>query len=62
MKKYQTVTDNPPIRIYINKIGNRIIFKIKTRCYLELITPETMKLLGGIQNKIYGGECTSLRS
>ena len=62
MKKYQTVTDNPPIRIYINKIGNRIIFKIKTRCYLELITPETMKLLGGIQNKINGGECTSLRS
>ena len=62
MKKYQTVTDNPPIRTYINKIGNRIIFKIKTRCYLELITPETMKLLGGIQNKINGGECTSLRS
>ena len=62
MKKYQTVTDNPPIRIYINKIGNRIIFKIKARCYLELITPETMKLLGGIQNKINGGECTSLRS
>ena len=62
MKKYQTATDNPPIRTYINKIGNRIIFKIKTRCYLELITPETMKLLGGIQNKINGGECTSLRS
>ena len=62
MKKYQAVTDNPPIRIYINKIENRIIFKIKTGCYLELIMPETMKLLGGIQNKVNGGECTSLRS
>ena len=23
-------TDNPPIRIYVNKIGNRITFRIKT--------------------------------
>ena len=32
-------------RIYINKIENRIKFKIKTGCYLELLTPETMELL-----------------
>ena len=28
------------------KIKNRIVFKIKTGCKLELLTPETMKLLG----------------
>ena len=39
------------IRIYINKIENRITFKIKTR-YLELLTPETIKLLGSTENKI----------
>ena len=29
-----------------NKIENRIAFEIKTGCYLELLTPETMILLG----------------
>ena len=46
LKKRDTVADNPSIRIYINKIENRITFKIKTVYYLELLTPETMKLLG----------------
>ena len=31
---------------YVNKIENRVTFKIKTGYYLELLTPETMKLLG----------------
>ena len=52
MKKHETVTDNPSIRIYINKIENRITFKIKTRYYLKLLTPETMKLLGSTKSKI----------
>ena len=30
LKKHETVTDNPSIRIYVNKIENRITFKIKT--------------------------------
>ena len=30
IKKYQKVTNNPPIRIYVNKIENGIIFRIKT--------------------------------
>ena len=30
----------------MNKIKNRIVFKIKTGYKLELLTPETMKLLG----------------
>ena len=38
--------DNPSIRIYVNKIENRITLKIKTGYYLELLKPETMKLLG----------------
>ena len=32
--------------IYVNKIENRITFKTKTGYYLELLTPERMKLLG----------------
>ena len=38
--------------MYVNKIENRITFKIKTGYYLELLTPETMKLLGSTKNKI----------
>ena len=30
LKKHETVADNPSIRIYINKIENRITFKINT--------------------------------
>ena len=32
------------MRIYKNKIKNRITFKTKIGYYLELLTPETMKL------------------
>ena len=39
-------TDNTSIRIHLNKIENRITFKIKTGYYLKHLTPETMKLLG----------------
>ena len=52
LKKHGENTDNPSIRIYVNKIENRITFKIKTGYYLELLTPETMKLLGSTENKI----------
>ena len=51
-KKYEEKTINPSIRIYINKIENRITFKIKIRYYLELLTPEIMKLLGSTKSKI----------
>ena len=39
-------------KIYINKIENRITFKIKTEYYLELLTPEAIKLLKITENKI----------
>ena len=42
IKKYEKVNDNPSIRTYVNKIENRITFKIKTGYYLELLTPETI--------------------
>ena len=32
--------------IYINKVENRITFKIRTGYYLKLLKPETMQLLG----------------
>ena len=38
--------------IYVNKIENRIKFKIKTVYYLELLMPEAMKLLGSTKSKI----------
>ena len=43
---------NPSIRIYVNKIKNRITFKIKIGYYLELLTPKTMKLPGSTKSKI----------
>ena len=46
IKTHETLTENPPIQIYPNKIKNRIVFKIKTGYSLELLSPETMKLLG----------------
>ena len=38
--------------MYVNRIENRITFKIKSGYYLELLTPETMKLLGNTESKI----------
>ena len=34
------------------RIENKIIFKIRTGYYLDLLTPETMKLIGSAENKI----------
>ena len=45
LQKHSENVDNPSIRIYVNKIENRITFKIKNGYYLELLTPETMILL-----------------
>ena len=42
LKKYETVTDNPSIMIYVNMVENRITFKTKIGYYLEFLTPETM--------------------
>ena len=52
LKKHSESVDNPSIIIYVNKTENRITFKIKSGYYLELLTPETMKLLGSAESKI----------
>ena len=54
LKKHSESIDNPSIRIYsiIHKIKNRVTFKIKNGYYLELLTPETMELLGSTVSKI----------
>ena len=51
-KKHNEKIDNPSIKIYVNKMQNRITFKIKAWYYFELLTTETMKLLGSAENKI----------
>ena len=38
--------------VYVNKRENRITFKIKIGYYLELLNPETIKLLGNTKSKI----------
>ena len=38
--------------MYVNKIENRVTFKRKNGYSLELLTPETMKLLGSTKDKI----------
>ena len=30
IKKHETIADNPPVQIYVKKIKNNIVFKIKT--------------------------------
>ena len=38
IKKHETIGENAPILIYANTINNRIVFKIKTGCKLELLS------------------------
>ena len=52
LKKYGEDIDKPSVQIYVNKIGNRVTFKIKNGYSLDLLTPETLKLLGSTENKI----------
>ena len=44
--------DNPLIQIYVNRIKNRIAYKIKTGYKLELLSPETMKLLRNAKQEV----------
>ena len=44
--------DEPSVQLCVNKTENRVTFKIKNAYSLELLTPETMKLLGSTKNKI----------
>ena len=52
LKKHGEDIDKPSVHIYVNKIENTVTFRIKNEYSLELLTPETMKLLGSTENKI----------
>ena len=52
LKKQGEDIDEPSVQIYVNKIENRVTFRIKTGYNLELLTSETMKLLGSTENEI----------
>ena len=52
LKKKLENIDNPSVKIYVNKMENRFTFRIRNGYRLELLTPETIKLLGSTENKI----------
>ena len=52
LKMHGENTDNPSVKIYVNKVENRATFRTKNGYSLEPLIPETMKLLGSPKNKI----------
>ena len=52
IKKHETIGENAPILIYANTIINRVVFKIKRGYKLELLSKETMELLGSTKDTI----------
>ena len=52
IKNHETLTENPLMQIYPNKIKSKIVFKIKTDYTLELLTLETMGLLGSTKKDV----------
>ena len=52
IKKHEAIGENAPILIYANTINNRIVFKINGGYKLELLSKETMKLLGSTKDTI----------
>ena len=60
IKIHQTIAGNPPVQVYVNKIKKRIVFKIKTGYKLELLTEETMQLLGSLKKLLKTTKTVSL--
>ena len=52
----QDMHDKPPVEIYVKTIQKRVPFKTKSRYYLELLTPKTMKLLWSAEEKNSQGQ------
>ena len=52
MKRHKTLTENPPVQTYPNKIKNRIVFRIEMGYKLDLLNTETMRLLGSTKKKM----------
>ena len=51
IKKHETMADNPPVQMYVNKNKNRIVFRIRTSYKSQLLSPEIMKVLGSSKKK-----------
>ena len=62
MKKHETIAEVSLVLIYVNEINNRIVFKIKSRYKLELLSKETMKLIGSSTDNIDGDKNSELVS
>ena len=52
IKKHETLTAIPPIHVQINRINNRLVFKIKEEYQQELQIPETTKIFGSTKKII----------
>ena len=61
IKKHESVADNLPIRMHGNNIENTITFKMKTGYYLDLLSPDIMKIVGSTKSKMIKDEnCESV--
>ena len=58
--KHETIADVSPVLIYVNEINNRIVFKIKSGYKLELLSKETMRILGSLTDTIDGHKNSEL--
>ena len=52
IKKLETIANNSPVQIYMNKTKKRFVFKIKTGYKLELLSPETTRSLGSAKEDV----------
>ena len=52
IKKHETLAENTPVQIYLNKIKSRIVSKVKTRYKSELLSSEIKKLLGSTKKML----------
>ena len=60
IKKHETIADVSPVLIYVNKTNNRIVFKITSGYKLELLSKETMRLLGSSADTTDGDKNSEL--
>ena len=52
IKKHKTLATVVPIHVYINRINNRLVFKVKDGYKIEVQMPETIKLFGSTKRLI----------
>ena len=50
-KRHKTLTTIPPIHVYINRMNNRLVFKIKDEYKLQLQLPKPKKLFDSAKEK-----------